>query len=124
MCITCYEPLTPATQFALACQHTFCRECWSEYLIEKVRSGCHGIDAKCMQHGCNLKVGHTVFEQILAPSPKDKETYWKWMCKSITDDNKAIRWCPNVQCEFCIERTDMHTFINEVTCKCGTIFCF
>jgi len=86
------------------CKHTFCTNCWTDYLIEKVRSGPQGIEARCMQVGCNVKVGHSVFEKILATTPKDKETYWKWLCKSYTDDNNSIKWCPEIGCEYCFER--------------------
>ena len=51
-----------------------------------------------------MMVSHTVFEGILAAAPKDKETYWKWLCKSFTDENRNIKWCPNIQCEFCVEK--------------------
>ena len=120
----CYELLTSANSYALACQHTFCGECWTNYLQTKVRSGYTGIDARCMQTGCNMKVGHTVFENLLAQSPRDKETYWKWLCKSFTDENKNIKWCPNVSCDYCCEREDQGRMLYEVTCECGTIFCF
>ena len=76
-----------------------------------------------MQAKCNLKVGHSVFEAILATSPKDKETYWKWLCKSFTDDNNNIKWCPELGCEYCFERK-MYSSKTEVLCECGVPFCF
>ena len=64
-CAICYEELNEDTQFMLKCQHTFCTECWREYLIDKIKTDYTGIDALCMQMGCNLKVGHSVFERFL-----------------------------------------------------------
>lgn len=123
-CLICYDAIEGSNSFALNCGHTFCRACWVDYLKEKVRSGFHGIDALCMQANCNVKVTHTSFESLLQESPKDKETYWKWLCKSFTDDNKNIKWCPNLQCEFCVERLDLGKMLYEVVCDCGTEFCF
>lgn len=124
-CQICYDALTADNSFALACQHTFCKLCWAEYLQEKVKSGCLGIDANCMQTGCNLKVTHSTFQNILSgASSRDLKTYWKWLCKSFTDDNKNVKWCPNLQCNNCVERIDQTRMLYEVTCDCGTTFCF
>ena len=65
----CYEELTDENSLSLSCKHTFCKGCWFEYLKDAVDDGPHGIEAKCMQTGCNLKVDHTVFDSILASSP-------------------------------------------------------
>ena len=44
-----------------------------------------GIDALCMQQGCNLKVGHKVYEQFLDDDKEVRDKYWQWMIKSFTD---------------------------------------
>ena len=96
-CMICYSSISDSSDsYALNCRHTFCNECWSQYLTEKIRAGFQGINSNCMQDGCNMKVLHSTFEKFLTPSPKDKETYWKWLSKSFTDDNINIKWCPNV----------------------------
>ena len=66
MCLVCYDECTPENSIALKCGHTFTKDCWFEYLESSVNEGPDGISAKCMQIGCNLKVGHTVFDTILA----------------------------------------------------------
>ena len=121
VCLICYEALNDANKFCLSCGHTFCLNDWREYLIKKVEEGSSGLDAKCMQAGCNLKVGHSVFEKLL-PSSK-VETYWKWLCKSYTDDNKRIKWCPSQGCEMCYEKS-IYSMITEVRCDCGGSLCF
>lgn len=104
-CLICWEELCGGKTFALDCHHTFCQECTREFLIEKVKMGVVGLDAECMQAGCNMRFGHDNFLQLLTPDPHHKEMYWKWLCKSFTDDNKAIRWCPEPGCEYCFKRT-------------------
>jgi len=123
-CTICYEQIDMTNSFSLSCQHTFCHPCWQDYLQTKVRSGYQGIDAACMQSGCNMRVGHDTFEKFLKPSPKDLETYWKWLCKSFTDNSKNVAWCPNYQCNLCCERTDETRMLYELKCECGTEFCF
>lgn len=121
LCQICYDTIDDTNKFSLSCGHTFCKNDWREYLIKKVDQDSTGIDARCMQAGCNLKVGHTVFEKLL-PSSK-LETYWKWLCKSYTDDNKRIKWCPAQGCEMCYEKS-IYSTITEVRCDCGGSFCF
>lgn len=104
-CVICYEEISDESSFALKCNHTFCSECWLEYLKDKVQSGYQGIDALCMQQNCNLKVGHSVFEKFLDSSKEDSEKYWKWLIKSLTDESNTIKWCPNAKCELACERT-------------------
>ncbi len=73
-----------------------------------------------MMAGCNMKMSHSKFLEFLdgvfmskfdkTVSKKNKnkkkgierkavDFYWTWLCKSYTDDNKGIRWCPNPVCE-------------------------
>ena len=122
-CLICYDMLSKSNQFSLSCKHTFCKGCWSEYLVKKLDSGFTGLDARCMQAGCNMKVGHSVFETFLASKPKMLEGYWKWLCKSYTDDNKCIKWCPVKGCQFCYEK-NIYSIATDVKCDCGGSFCF
>ncbi len=52
----------------------------------------------------------------------DLKTYMKWFCKSFTDDNKNVRWCPFQGCDYCVEYKEYG--ISDVQCKCGNSFCF
>lgn len=82
----CYDELNEENSFALeGCKHTFCKACWKDYLLDRINSGSDGIDANCMQQGCNLKVGHSIFCMFLDPVKEDREKYWKWLIKSLTD---------------------------------------
>ena len=95
-CPICYEELNEETSFALACGHTFCVECWKDYLTTKVQAGPEGVDALCQQVNCNMKVPHSQFVNFLGKKAEDDgnpatlEKYWKWLCKNYTDDNKNV----------------------------------
>lgn len=86
-----------------------------------MEKGVTGLDAKCMQAGCNMKLGHSNFLQLLPRRILD--TYWKWLCKSYTDDNRRIKWCPQQGCELCYEKS-IYSTVTEVSCDCGGSFCF
>jgi len=65
---------------------------WQEYLKQRVHEGPGAIFTKCPQFGCNLVVPHSFFNELL--EGEELVTYRKWACKSYTDDNKSVRWCP------------------------------
>ena len=77
-----------------------------------------------MQQSCNLKVGHSVYEVFLDKFQEDREKYWKWLIKSLTDENPNVTWCPNALCELSAERTDETRQLPDIRCDCGTVFCF
>ena len=105
-CMICYSEIDESNSSSLGCGHTFCNECWKEFLAEKVNEGYMGIYANCMQSGCNMMVTHTLFEERLAECPKEKVMYWKWLCKSFTEENNNITWCANPKCGIACERTN------------------
>mmetsp|Transcript_37722 Transcript_37722/g.49635 ORF Transcript_37722/g.49635 Transcript_37722/m.49635 type:complete len:102 (+) Transcript_37722:551-856(+) len=84
-----------------------------------------GIYAACMQSNCNMMVSHSVFVKLLETCPKEKALYWKWLCKSFTDENKNIQWCSNAKCGIACERTNTAMMLYDVECDvCHTVTCF
>ena len=124
-CMICYSELNDSNSKSLPCGHTFCTECWQEYLVEKVNEGYMGIYANCMQNGCNMMVTHSMFVELLENCPKEKVSYWKWLCKSFTEENSNIQWCSNAKCGKACERTNTTQMLYDVKCdECGTVTCF
>ena len=122
-CVICYEELTKETKFSLSCGHEFCRQDWFEYLKNGLET-CDGIEARCMQSKCNLKVGHNEFLEILELSKIETQKYWKWLAKSFIELNSEIKFCPTEPwCKHFIER-DRTTSKLAVKCLCGNLFCF
>ena len=123
-CPICYDELGEANSFCMECQHTFCFACWEDYLKEKINAGYTGIDSNCMQQNCNLKVGHSVYIKFLENNPSELDKYWKWLTKSLTDENKNIKWCPDPKCQLCAKRQDHSRILKEIQCDCGNRYCF
>ena len=84
-CLICYEELTDDNSFSLGCGHEFCRTCWTEFVTDRIKSGNEGIDTYCMQQGCNMKIGHSHFEELLENDEDTLKKYWTWLVKSMTD---------------------------------------
>ena len=49
--------------------------------------------------------------------------YWKWLCKSYTDQNNLIKWCPSIGCKFCISLDLFAVIDHSVKCDCGVLVC-
>jgi ariadne-1 len=80
------------------------------------------MKAKCMQTGCNMIIPHSFFMDILNNS-QELQKYKRWMCLSFTEENHMIKWCPNNQCEYGVQKMIDYQ-IRIVNCKCGQSFCF
>jgi ariadne-1 len=48
--------------------------------------------------------------------------YTKWLIKSYTEDSKTIKWCPNENCDYFVEFSDMLAV--DIKCMCGCSYCF
>ena len=106
---------------SLACGHEFCASDWKLYLVQQVNNGfAKCMETTCPQYMCNMVVPHSQFLKYL--NGDDIKTYMKWFCKSFTDDNKSVRWCPFQGCDYCVEYQEYG--VSDVQCKCGNSFCF
>lgn len=93
ICFTCYETMDSFNRYSTKCGHEFCSDCWEQHVIAHVKGDNYREGVKCMQQGCNMVLGHSEILEILKTSKKH-DLYWKWMCKSYTDLNHSIKWCP------------------------------
>jgi len=119
-CLVCY---TEGESFdEMKCGHSFCSECWRSYLKEKVTIGHLCLDVTCMQEGCPLTLPHSKWTKILENDEDELAAYRKFHCKSFTDDNKSVRWCPKPGCIYAVESTNYAR--TEIECTCGHVYCF
>lgn len=123
-CMICYSMFSNSNSnmkpVSLSCGHQFCTADWIQYLKQRIANSATALSTKCPQFACNLMVPHSVFASML--QGQDLVTYRKWACKSYTDDNKNVRWCPFQGCDYCVEYQDMG--VQDVLCKCGNWYCF
>lgn len=58
-------------------------------------------------------------------SLEDQEKYKRFRLRSFVEDNDVLEWCPAPDCSYAAESLlDLQGEAVDVTCKCGTAFCF
>eukprot|EP00826_Nyctotherus_ovalis_P024576 TRINITY_DN1898_c0_g3_i1.p2 TRINITY_DN1898_c0_g3~~TRINITY_DN1898_c0_g3_i1.p2 ORF type:complete len:490 (-),score=172.28 TRINITY_DN1898_c0_g3_i1:96-1565(-) len=119
-CLICFTSLAGRPVDKLSCGHVFCSDCWSMYVTAAVKSGKDCVLTRCPLVGCPIIVPKSIFDKYLSES--QRHDYIKHVCKSYTDENKAMRWCPAPGCTFLALNESLVQV--DITCKCGHVFCF
>ena len=119
-CLICLESLAGKPVDNLICGHKFCGDCWSMYCQAAVKSGKDCVMTRCPLVGCPIIVPKSIFVKHL-PTELSKE-YTKHVCKSFTDENRAMKWCPAPGCKYIALNESLARM--DINCKCGKIFCF
>ena len=119
-CMICFDTLTKENSDKLVCGHTFCNNCWTMYCQAAVKSGKDCVLTRCPTVGCPIVVPKSIFAKYLTPAMFPE--YWKFICKSFTDENKTMKWCPAPGCKYIALNETLARI--DITCKCGKIFCF
>ncbi|KAJ3031995.1 UNVERIFIED_CONTAM: hypothetical protein HDU68_009096 [Siphonaria sp. JEL0065] len=123
---------SPAS-LALACNHSFCSGCWSQFCEQKIND--EGVcDLKCIQTGCNQRIDRNTVLSLVSPPTAAK--YKSLLLKSFVDSFASLKWCPAPNCESAVEckakygngasitLADLNSNIPSVLCECGHFFCF
>jgi len=78
------------------------------------------LGSLCPKKDCNLVIPFSIFTKYL--EEKDLGAYNKFHCRSFTDDNINIKWCPAAGCDYVIEKLEGGN--KQIFCKCGNVFCY
>ena len=118
LCLLCLEK---SEETNLACGHGLCNTCWAEYLTFNLSSKDSSTLIKCPHDKCGYIIRYQFMKDLLGndliPIIQNK------ICKSYTEDNKWIKWCPAPGCNYSVKNL-FGMFGNEIKCKCGFFFCF
>ena len=106
----------------LDCGHSFCGDCWKDYLAEHTKDLYTILTTTCMQHNCTLIVYERLFFEILKNEKNLIEKVKKGINKNFIARNDDIKECPNPLCTHYI-KTSFHS-LGDCECLCGTSFCF
>lgn len=102
------------------CNHSFCYDCWVNYLKEKIQNGM--IDKIiCMNYSCKKLLPKKFIVSLLKNQPDLISKYEKLLLKMqiLNDPNK--KFCPFPNCESYAERNPKTKFVK---CKNNHKFCF
>lgn len=116
ICDICSTLMTE--QDSLQCGHTYCSQCWKDYLEAMIGSGI--LISKCPKFACALTVPESLFEKYLETRTFDK--YIRLKCEHFVLFSKGVRWCPAPNCTFIAEFPTLG--MCEIACKCGHKYCF
>eukprot|EP00121_Abeoforma_whisleri_P016220 Awhi_evm1s14892 len=122
-CSICCSPIDPKANktYAMACDHTFCVDCWNGYLEAKIMEEGKSQGIECPDGTCHIHVDELTITRLLQ-TDKVKKKYELLAAKHFVSGNKRIRWCPAANCDNAIEVALVEA--RPVTCSCGHIYCF
>jgi ariadne-1 len=68
VCQICFNDEPGLQTLALDCDHAFCKECWNDYLLSKVKDESEHV-IRCMAEGCALVAPDQFIRDLLLPAP-------------------------------------------------------
>ncbi|CAF4177622.1 unnamed protein product [Rotaria sordida] len=114
--------------FSLECKHTFCNDCWKDYLINQIINEGHAQTIVCPDFQCEILVNDETITKFLDDNEFVKHIYAKIILNSYIDNNPRARWCPGKNCGYIINATSLtsaYNYAQLITCDhCQTSFCF
>ena len=123
-CEVCMANKKVNMYLSLKCEHQFCRECWENYLKEKVNNGIV-VDIKCMENKCNEILTQGDIRKILIKNEKDVYSKYKRFLKNKIKENavqgKKYKHCPKENCDEIVLENPKTKYVE---CAKGHQFCF
>ena len=121
-CLICYNEYDPEDSFSLKCNHKFCKDCYVEYITEKLETEPNSIlMTPCPLKGCNLYLTRSIFKKYITEK-KYQLIFAKSLVRNFIARSKNIKSCPNPRCNLSI-RVPV-SLAKEIKCQCGWNFCF
>ena len=127
MCLICCSD-EPTEMFHLECQHTFCTDCWKNYLTNQIVQQGLAQTIVCPDFQCEILVDDQTIRKFLDGNPFVQHIYEKTILNSYVNGNPRARWCPGKNCGHIIKAsslTSAYNYAQLITCThCQTSFCF
>jgi len=121
-CLICMEDVDDFSKLTMPCGHSFCMECWHDYLENAiVHEGATCFQGlKCPHAGC----GEAVTEiEISEAAPELLERYYKFRLSHFVES--CGLWCPTPGCEraVIVDAKRRNQAIEGGCRHCGATFC-
>ena len=98
-CGICGEIIISPIKVKLKCGHYFCRDCWIDYLKEKITNA-NVSKILCMQHGCGGIIETKFIKDILKDNKDLSDKYDKfYQRKKMLEKSDKVKFCPFPDCE-------------------------
>eukprot|EP00052_Salpingoeca_macrocollata_P035743 m.15672 g.15672 ORF g.15672 m.15672 type:complete len:501 (+) comp8574_c0_seq1:112-1614(+) len=126
VCCVCYDAAADGADLLrpLSCMHVACRECWKNYLEERLSINQECL-ITCLASGCGLLVPRSRVQACL--QGRTLETYQRSIAESYVQSKSNMKWCPTPDCNSVIS-PDHGAAVSQLQvleCKqCQQQFCF
>lgn len=135
VCQICFNEGPDLPTLALSCEHAFCTECWTDYIVSKIRDESeHSI--RCMAEGCALVAPDSFIRGVLLPEPgapagdiaKEEQNIKAWtrlqelFVRHFVACNNNLKFCPypsctnTVSCPSAASKSSLTTVVPTVSC--------
>ena len=120
-CALCFEKIENSEEVQLKCGHYFCKDCWIDYLKEKITNA-NVSKILCMQHGCGTVIDTKFIKNILKDNKEFIDKYDKfYQRKKMLEQSDKVKFCPFPDCEGFAEKKGKNKYVK---CNFGHEFCF
>ncbi|KRX10469.1 hypothetical protein PPERSA_08771 [Pseudocohnilembus persalinus] len=119
-CMICFDDSSKGVE--LPCGNIYCEQCVASHIESKIQN--KEVFFKCMEEDCNYMFQYSLINKVLDETKMDHvhKLYQLNLSRLYAEECKGIKWCPGVDCEYCIQ--DEYQQYTNVQCKNGHKFCF
>lgn len=130
-CQICCDELTATNTIRkLQCNHVFCNDCLSCYLVTIIseESGLLTSAIKCPGHDCHFELDDDTVLSVIENRKDIKKKYQHMITNSFVLNNRLFKWCPAANCQNAIKLESFLlaqcAYFESTRCSCGAWFCF
>ncbi|CAG9460558.1 unnamed protein product [Pedinophyceae sp. YPF-701] len=124
-CGICWTDKPASEMTSGPCGHPFCADCWRHHLaaqLEMKDAKNALLSMRCMQPGCGCAISLETYRHVVDDAFAEK--YRRHELEDFVEASRAVRHCPAADCAACVHTLRPSQAAQEVTCSCGTRFCF
>ena len=121
-CPVCFDEFSQESDVCrLLCNHFACRDCFGEYLRNKILIA-QVRNFKCPMEECKFQIPENELKWYLKDQPELLVKYHKFKNAQEVAANPNLKWCIRPGCERVVEVRDPANPLMK--CVCGQEFCF
>ena len=124
ICMVCLDEINKEDleNYKIECEHKFCKECWINYIEEKIKSN---EEILCMEKTCLKKINDKRIRDFIKDNDILLKKYENYDLKRKVYNNSNMKFCPFPDCNgFGIIKNLTDPNNKFIKCSNGHEFCF
>jgi hypothetical protein len=131
-CPVCMCNVEPEDAHCLSCKHSFCKDCWREFIREEIHSNKDLSNIHCMQSGCDVILDSDIMTSLIfllftgetIDELLNKYSYFQLKQEILKSNDKKL--CPFTDCKsFGTKIRDENNVLRKfIKCEFDHEFCF